>query len=385
MPRRALPPALAGVKSGHERQTHRHAGHRRRTAQFDGRRHCRQCREGARGARAGGRAGRRSRRLSRTVHRRLSAGRSGAQAGVPGRLPLGGRGIGARKPRRPGPALLLGTPWLDDGKLYNAVALLDGGAIAALRFKVDLPNYGVFDEKRVFAPGRCRGQSAFRGVRLGLPICEDIWGEEVVECLAETGAELLVVPNGSPYWRQKGDVRLNIAVARVTEQGLPAVYVNQVGAQDELVFDGVSFGLQRRLLARLPTRRLSRKRSSPRIGSGMGGTWRCEDGPNVAAVEADPRRLRGLRSRSARLRQQERLPRRGARAVRRHRLGAVRGDGGRCARSRARALHHAAVQIHRAGIARRRRRLRQGAGRALPGAADRQGGRRARRPRFRRP
>jgi len=123
------------------------------------------------------------------------------------------------------------------------VALLDGGTIAALRFKVDLPNYGVFDEKRVFAPGPMPGPVNFRGVRLGLPICEDIWGEEIVECLAETGAELLVVPNGSPYWRQKGDVRLNIAVARVTEQGLPTVYVNQVGAQDELVFDGVSFGL----------------------------------------------------------------------------------------------------------------------------------------------
>ena len=149
----------------------------------------------------------------------------------------------ARETASAGPALLVGTPWLEGGKLYNAVALLEGGAIAALRFKVDLPNYGVFDEKRVFAPGPMPGPVNFRGVRLGLPICEDIWGEEVVECLAETGAELLVVPNGSPYWRQKGDVRLNIAVARVTEQGLPTVYVNQVGGQDELVFDGVSFGL----------------------------------------------------------------------------------------------------------------------------------------------
>src|ERR1700694_2039140 len=142
-----------------------------------------------------------------------------------------------------GPAMLIGTPWAENGKLYNACCLLDGGAIASLRFKVDLPNYGVFDEKRVFAPGPMPGPVNFRGVRLGLPICEDIWGAEIVECLAETGAELLVVPNGSPYWRQKGDVRLNIAVARVTEQGLPTVYVNQVGAQDELVFDGVSFGL----------------------------------------------------------------------------------------------------------------------------------------------
>src|ERR1700675_2119000 len=136
-----------------------------------------------------------------------------------------------------GPATLIGTPWVEDGKLYNTVALLDAGRVAGLRFKVDLPNYGVFDEKRVFAPGPMPGPVNFRGVRLGLPICEDIWGAEIVECLAETGAELLLVPNGSPYWRQKGDVRLNIAVARVTEQGLPTVYVNQVGAQDELVFD----------------------------------------------------------------------------------------------------------------------------------------------------
>ncbi len=192
----------------------------------------------------------------------------------------------ARETASDGPALLVGTPWLDDGKLYNAVALLDGGAIAALRFKVDLPNYGVFDEKRVFAPGPMPGPVNFRGVRLGLPICEDIWGAEIVECLAETGAEMLVVPNGSPYWRQKGDVRLNIAVARVTEQGLPTVYVNQVGGQDELVFDGVSFGLHAdcslafQLAAfqeAIVTTHWQRR----------GTTWRCEDGPMVAAVDAD--------------------------------------------------------------------------------------------------
>src|ERR1700729_4007400 len=91
-----------------------------------------------------------------------------------------------------GPAVLIGTPWVENGRLYNAVALLDGGQVAALRFKVDLPNYGVFDEKRVFAPGPMPGPVNFRGVRLGMPICEDIWGEEIVECLAETGAELLV-------------------------------------------------------------------------------------------------------------------------------------------------------------------------------------------------
>ena len=142
-----------------------------------------------------------------------------------------------------GPALLVGTPWVEDGKLYNAYALLSGGIIEAVRFKVDLPNYGVFDEKRVFVPGPLPGPVGFRGVRLGVPVCEDIWADEVVECLAETGAEILIVPNGSPYWRGKDDVRLNIAVARVTESGLPLVYVNQIGGQDELVFDGASFAL----------------------------------------------------------------------------------------------------------------------------------------------
>jgi NAD+ synthase len=149
----------------------------------------------------------------------------------------------ARETDDGGPALLIGTPWSADGKLHNAYCLLEGGAIAAVRLKVDLPNYGVFDEKRVFVPGPLPGPVNFRGVRIGIPICEDIWGTEVVECLAETGAELMIVPNGSPYWRNKEDVRLNIAVARVTESALPILYVNQVGGQDELVFDGTSFGL----------------------------------------------------------------------------------------------------------------------------------------------
>ncbi len=148
-----------------------------------------------------------------------------------------------------GPAVLIGTPWVEDGKLYNACALLDGGRIAALRYKANLPNYGVFDEKRLFARGPAAGPVMVKGVRVGVPICEDIWLEEseeyenVVECLAETGAEILVVPNGSPYARDKGDLRLSIAVARVTESGLPLVYLNQIGGQDELVFDGASFAL----------------------------------------------------------------------------------------------------------------------------------------------
>ena len=155
----------------------------------------------------------------------------------------------ARETADGGPAVLIGTPWVEDDKLYNACALLDGGRIAALRYKANLPNYGVFDEKRLFARGPAAGPVTVKGVRVGVPICEDIWLEEseeyenVVECLAETGAEILVVPNGSPYARDKNDLRLSIAVARVTESGLPLVYLNQVGGQDELVFDGASFAI----------------------------------------------------------------------------------------------------------------------------------------------
>jgi len=154
----------------------------------------------------------------------------------------------------PGPAVLVGTVWPENGAIYNAVALLDGGTVAAVRFKVDLPNYGVFDEKRVFTAGELPGPIDFHGVRLGVPICEDIWKDEVTECLAECGAEILIVPNGSPFDWKKPDVRMNVAVARVTETGLPLAYVNQVGGQDELVFDGASFVLNadRALAVQLP-------------------------------------------------------------------------------------------------------------------------------------
>jgi NAD+ synthase len=193
----------------------------------------------------------------------------------------------ARETADGGPALLIGTPWVEDGKLYNAYCLLAGGLIAAVRFKVDLPNYGVFDEKRVFVPGPLPGPINFRGVRVGIPICEDIWGPEVVECLAETGTELMVVPNGSPYSRDKEEVRLNIAVARVTESDLPIIYVNQIGGQDELVFDGASFGLNadRTLGFQLPAfRELVRTLHWERTGN----QWRCVDGP-IEPVETGDR------------------------------------------------------------------------------------------------
>src|ERR1700740_870347 len=186
----------------------------------------------------------------------------------------------ARETADGGPAMLIGTPWVEDGKLYNACALLDDGRISAVRFKANLPNYGVFDEKRLFARGPAAGPVTVRGIRVGVPICEDIWLEEsedyenVVECLAETGAEILVVPNGSPYARDKNDIRLSIAVARVTESGLPLIYLNEVGGQDELVFDGASFALNADLsvAAQLPAfeEHVTTLRWE-RTGSG----WRC--------------------------------------------------------------------------------------------------------------
>jgi NAD+ synthase len=184
-----------------------------------------------------------------------------------------------------GPALVIGTPWVNDGKLYNAVALIEGGRIAALRFKVDLPNYGVFDEKRVFTPGPMPGPVSYRGVRIGLPICEDIWGPEPVECIHETGGEILLVPNGSPYRRGVVDERLNVAVARVTETGLPLLYVNQVGGQDELVFEGGSFALQSdgSLAAQLGT---FREEIATTIWTRTPSGWRCE-GPVAKVAEGD--------------------------------------------------------------------------------------------------
>ncbi len=142
-----------------------------------------------------------------------------------------------------GPAILIGAPWMEEGKLYNAMLLLDRGRIAGRTFKHDLPNYGVFDEKRVFAAGPMPGPLNVRGVRIGVPVCEDIWTQDVTECLSETGAEILAVPNGSPFEAGKEDLRLQLAAARVTETGLPLIYLNQLGGQDELVFDGASFVL----------------------------------------------------------------------------------------------------------------------------------------------
>ena len=142
-----------------------------------------------------------------------------------------------------GPAMLLTSPWVEHGNLYNAALWMEGGEIRHVRFKHHLPNYGVFDEARVFAQGPLPAPIIFRGVSLGLPICEDLWQPGVADHLAEQGAEMMLSPNGSPWRRTAHAERVAAIGERVFNEGLPLVYVNQVGGQDELVFDGSSFSM----------------------------------------------------------------------------------------------------------------------------------------------
>ena len=142
-----------------------------------------------------------------------------------------------------GPALGIGGPFRDGDHLYNAYYILQGGKIVARLLKHHLPNDDVFDEVRLFDAGPISGPYRIGPLRIGTPVCEDAWYEDVAETLAETGAEILFVPNGSPYRRHKLDLRMNVTVARVIETGLPLVYLNTVGGQDDQVFDGASFAL----------------------------------------------------------------------------------------------------------------------------------------------
>jgi len=197
-----------------------------------------------------------------------------------------------------GPGLVVGSPWVGspgqdespegagaNGRPFNAALLLDDGRVQTWRAKYDLPNYSVFDEKRVFQAGPLPGPVNVRGVRLGLMVCEDMWTSEVAECLQESGAEILVVPNGSPYEMDKVDQRLQLGVARVTETGLPLVYVNQVGGQDELVFDGGSFVLNGdcSLAAQLPM--FEACVVTTEWTRGADDRWHCAEGPGTAPQE----------------------------------------------------------------------------------------------------
>ncbi|MGC2779681.1 MAG: NAD(+) synthase [Bradyrhizobium sp.] len=190
-----------------------------------------------------------------------------------------------------GPAVLIGTPWVDDGRLYNACVLLDAGRIAALRFKTNLPDHAAFDQTRLFARGPAAGPVSVRGVRIGVAIGEDIWVEEsegyenVVETLAETGAELIVVPAAEPTMRDAGDRRLSAAVARVTESDLPLLWLNQVGGQDDGVFDGASFVLNADLSVAAQLPGFVEDITTLTLSKGDDG-WQCR-GPVAALIEGD--------------------------------------------------------------------------------------------------
>lgn len=178
-----------------------------------------------------------------------------------------------------GPGVIVGFPRQGEKGRYNSVAILDGGKILAFRDKIDLPNYGEFDEKRVFVEGEMPGPVNFRGVRIGVPICEEIWNDlGVCETLAETGAEILLVPNGSPYYRGKVDVRHQVALRQVIETGLPLVFANQLGGQDELVFDGASFAFNGDKSLAFQMSQFEETLSVTTWKRTADG-WRCDQGP----------------------------------------------------------------------------------------------------------
>ena len=184
------------------------------------------------------------------------------------------------------PGIIVGSPYKDEEGLFNAIAVLDDGKIQTWRKKVDLPNYGVFDEKRVFDTGPMPGPVNFRGVRIGIPICEDIWGDlGVCETLAESGAEILLVPNGSPYVSEKMDVRHQVVIRQIIESGLPIAYLNQLGGQDELMFDGGSFVLNADHHLAIQMNQFEDAVICTTWRRDDNG-WRCEDG--VKATLPDP-------------------------------------------------------------------------------------------------
>lgn len=181
-----------------------------------------------------------------------------------------------------GPALLVGSVFVRDGALHNGVALLEGGRIAAVRFKYELPNYGTFDEKRYFLPGPLPEPVLFKGAMLGLPICEDIWHPDVCRHLAQLGAEIFICVNGSPYEIDKDVLRIDgVAKRRAIDTGIPLAYLNRVGGQDEVVFDGASFvvGPEGALWVQMPDWEEAVVHTEwNRVTVGSSYRWRCRAG-----------------------------------------------------------------------------------------------------------
>ena len=140
-------------------------------------------------------------------------------------------------------SIIVGAPRKEKNTIRNSVFVIENGEISTFRDKYELPNFGVFDEQRIFTPGDLSGPVNIKGVRIGIPICEDIWKENVIECLAESGAEIIISINASPFTLNKKNERLSVVISRIRENELPLVYLNRYGGQDELVFDGNSFAL----------------------------------------------------------------------------------------------------------------------------------------------
>ena len=140
-------------------------------------------------------------------------------------------------------SIIVGAPRKEKNTIRNSVFVIENGDISTFRDKYELPNSGVFDEQRIFTSGNLSGPVNIKGVRIGIPICEDIWKENVIECLAESGAEIIISINASPFTLSKNNERLSVAISRIRENELPLVYLNRYGGQDELVFDGNSFAL----------------------------------------------------------------------------------------------------------------------------------------------
>ncbi|MEO9820573.1 MAG: NAD+ synthase [Paracoccaceae bacterium] len=184
-----------------------------------------------------------------------------------------------------GPALAIGSPWAEDGQLFNAYLICKEGRIASKVLKHELPNETVFDEVRIFDAGPLGGPYSVGNTRVGSPICEDSWHTDVAETLAESGAEFLLVPNGSPYYRDKFETRLNHMVSRVIETDLPLIYLNMVGGQDDQVFDGGSFALNPggALALKLPV--LDEVVAHVDLERGPDG-WRVLDGPKASHPDA---------------------------------------------------------------------------------------------------
>ena len=182
----------------------------------------------------------------------------------------------------------------DGEQVYNAILLLDAGAVAAWRGKYNLCDYSVFDEKRLFKQGALPGPMNFRGVRLGTVICEDLWWPEVTECLAESGAEILVTLNGSHFEPGKLEWRIKVGVSRVQETDLPLIYVNQVCGQDDVVFDGGSFVLNADCSLQTQLPMFAPAVATTRWERGDDDVWRCVEGSFTAPDEGQEETYQAL-------------------------------------------------------------------------------------------